>query len=385
MVEARRIVRLHYGRDHHPILRKLAQVLVMMAWPAAVLLHLRLVRQWFGPPEILRKRIPGALWAAIRHNVSPSEYYQYELWRPDRRENIDNYLYLNEGFRLFKVLNRRSQVNPIVDKLAFYELCKTHGIPNPEVLAAFAPTGKFIDFRSGLPPKHDLFVKPRIGHGGLAHERFRWDGFLFQSGRGCRLRREDLAGYLADRALTENLTLLVQPALLNHPDLRTEPNEALATARLVTGRSIEGEITPIFCFMSFGLANKITAHSNRVTLIDVASGRLLPPPTQENRFYQYRQFGSNDDWILPDWDAALRHVKAAHEACCNFAFIGWDVAFTPDGPMILEGNTNWSAGTYQSLRGEPLGLTKFADVLATQLSHLEKHPKDYPALPPKRL
>ena len=44
------------------------------------------------------------------------------------------------------------------------------------------------------------------------------------------------------------------------------------------------------------------------------------------------------------------------------------VAFTPDGPMILEGNTNWSAGTYQSLRGEPLGLTKFADILATQLT-----------------
>ena len=35
-------------------------------------------------------------------------------------------------------------------------------------------------------------------------------------------KAEDLAGYLADRALTENLTLLVQPALLNHPDLRTD-------------------------------------------------------------------------------------------------------------------------------------------------------------------
>ena len=72
--------------------------------------------------------------------------------------------------------------------------------------------------------------------------------------------------------------------------------------------------------------------------------------------------------ILPDWDAALRHVKAAHNACFNFVFVGWDVAFTPDGPMILEGNTNWSPGTYQTLSGKPLGLTKFADILATQLS-----------------
>lgn len=372
MVEARRVVRLHFGRDHHPVLRKLAQVVATIAWPAAVLLHLRLVRRWFGPPQILIKRIPGALWAAIRHNISPSEYYQYELWRPDRRENIDNYLYLNEGLRLFKVLNRQSRVNPIVDKLAFYELCRTHGIPTPEVLAAFAPTGRSMDFRSGLPPHRDLFVKPRIGNGGLAHERFRWDRILFQSNRGCQLRPEDLAGYLANRARTENLTLLVQPALSNHPDLRTEPNAALATVRLVTGRSIHGGITPIFAFMSFGLPNKITAHSNWVTLIDVANGRLMPPPPQNNLFYQYRQFDSNDDCILPDWDAGLRHVKAAHNACSNFVFIGWDVALTADGVMILEGNTNWSAGTYQSLWGEPLGLTKFGDILATQLSHLEK-------------
>ena len=94
----------------------------------------------------------------------------------------------------------------------------------------------------------------------------------------------------------------------------------------------------------------------------------MPAPPQDSPVYQYRQFGSNDACILPDWDAALRHVKAAHNACFNFVFIGWDVAFTPDGAMILEGNTNWSAGTYQTLRGEPLGLTKFADILATQLS-----------------
>ena len=368
MVEARRMVRWDFGRDHHPLSRKLAQVLVTMTWPIAVLQNLWLVRQWFGPREALLKRAPGALWAAIRHNILPSEYYEYELWQPDRRKNIDNYLFNNEAARLFKVLNQRSEIDPIVDKLAFYELCKTLGIPTPEVLAAFAPNGKLIDFRFSLPPQHDLFVKPRTGAGGFGAERFRWDGVLFQSNRGSRLRPEDLGGYLENRARTENLTLLVQPVLSNHPDLRSGSNEALATARLVTGRSIHGEVTPIFCYILFGLPNEITAQSNCATLIDVANGQLIPRPPQDSPVYRYRQFGSNDACILSDWDAALRHVKAAHNACFNFVFIGWDVAFTPDGAMILEGNTNWSAGTYQTLRGEPLGLTKFAGVLETHLS-----------------
>src|SRR5262245_16680061 len=82
---------------------------------------------------------------------------------------------------------------------------------------------------------------------------------------------------LANRARTENLTLLVQ--------------------------------------MLWGLANKITAHSNWVTLVDLV--RLLPAPPQDSTgmpfyqsIYQYGQFGSDDNCILPDWNAALCHVKA---------------------------------------------------------------------------
>src|SRR6516164_5465876 len=103
MVEARRIVRRNFGRDHHPINRKLAQVLVTVAWPFAVLQNAWLVRQWFRPRKAFLKRAPGALWAAIRHNVLPNEYYEYQLWQPERRKDIDNYLFDNEAARLFNV------------------------------------------------------------------------------------------------------------------------------------------------------------------------------------------------------------------------------------------------------------------------------------------
>src|SRR5262249_50966751 len=279
MLEARRMVRWHFGRDHHPVYRRLALVLVTVALPLARVAKLLVVPPLFRTREGLLKRVPGALWAAIRHNIFPYEYFEYRLWQPDRRVNIDNYLYDREAPRLFKVLNRRLEIDPLVDKLAFYELCKTHRIPTPEVLAAFAPTGKIMDFRSGLPPEHDLFVKARTGQGGLGAERFRWDRFLFQSNRGCRLGPGDLDGYLANRARSENLTLLVQPALSNHSDLRLDSNEALAAARLVTGRLIEGEVTPIFSFLY--VTDKITSHSGWVTLIDVANGRLMPAP-QDN-------------------------------------------------------------------------------------------------------
>jgi hypothetical protein len=123
--------------------------------------------------------------------------------------------------------------------------------------------------------------------------------------------------------------------------------------------------------MLFGLSNEITAHSNRVTLIDVASGRFLPKPSHHTPVYEYHQM---DDVSLPDWDVALRWVIKAHNACSNFVFVGWDVSFTPNGPVILEGNANWGPDTNQTLRRQALGFSKFADVLETHLHKLSNSP-----------
>src|SRR5262245_33558672 len=187
MLYARRIVRRHYARSYNPLHRVLARVLVTIAWPPAVLLNLWEIRRSRGPRAVPIKEAPRALWAAFRNNVIPGEYYAYALWRSDRRANIDSYLYAKEGPRLFRLLNRPSQPDPIDDKLRFYQLCKAHDIPTPAVLAAFAPTGKRLQFESSRAPKHDLFVKPRNGTGGQGSERFCWQGGIFQSNRGCRL------------------------------------------------------------------------------------------------------------------------------------------------------------------------------------------------------
>jgi hypothetical protein len=373
MVAARRIIRRDFGRDHHPVYRALAQVLIAVAWPPAVLVHLWQIRHFRGPDSVPIKRIPGALWAAIRHNVLPGDYFDYALWRSDRKLNVDNYLYSKEGPRLFKLLNRPLQPNPIDDKLAFHELCRVHALPSPQILAAFTPTGKLLEFESGQPPKRDLFVKPRNGLGSDGAERLRWHGIGFESNRGLRIRSQDLCGYLATRARIENRTLLVQPNLSNHPVLRTGSNANLATVRLVTGLSTDGKVFPICGFIYFARTDQVIPDRYvSVALIDAGSGRLMSGP-QEICGVTKPQIdtGSYDAYTLPDWETALRYARVAHQACSNFVFVGWDIALTDNGPMLLEGNANWCADEYQKLAGEPLGYTKFADILAMRLRDLE--------------
>ena len=105
MAEARRIVRQQFGRDHHPVCRVLAKVFTAIAWPPAVLIHIWKIRRDRGSEEVQLTRMPAAFWTALRHNVLPGEYYAYALWLPERKKNIDKYLYSNECPRLFKALN----------------------------------------------------------------------------------------------------------------------------------------------------------------------------------------------------------------------------------------------------------------------------------------
>src|SRR6266567_3575062 len=163
MVAARRMVRRHYGADHHPVYRALAQFLAAIVWPPAVLVALWQFRRNNAPEAVPIQRVPGALWAAMRHNVLPAEYLVYGLWQPDRKVNMDSYLYTNEAPRLLNLLKHPVQSNPIDDKLAFYELCKAHGLSSPDILAAFSPTSESPELESGRFPERDLFVKPRIG------------------------------------------------------------------------------------------------------------------------------------------------------------------------------------------------------------------------------
>jgi hypothetical protein len=373
MVAVRRIVRQHFGRDHHPAYRALAQVCAVMAWPPAVLIHLWHIRRERGPKAVPIKHVPGALWAAMRHNVLPGEYYAYALWQPTRKANIDNYLYAREGVRLFKLLNRSVQPDPLDDKLAFHCMCKAHALPSPKILTVYTPSGKSVEFERGLALKQDLFIKARFGQGSGRAEHLRWRGAYFESDHGCRIKREDLEAYLATRARKENRSLLVQPVLLNHSSLRIPANANLATARVVTGLSIDGNVIPIFGFFIYFTQTNET-RDRYIALINVATGQLMSPLERFSECKPSTNLLDDDPLlmrVLPDWDAVVRHIKIAHQACSNFVFVGWDAVFTEQGPMLLEGNKNWAAADYQRLRGEPFSHTIFAEILATRLCDLE--------------
>ena len=54
---------------------------------------------------------------------------------------------------------------------------------------------------------------------------------------------------------------------------------------------------------------------------------------------------------IPYWDEVKDLVVKAHRAIPEVVSIGWDVAITPNGPVLIEGNDNWEISRAQDSAG----------------------------------
>ncbi len=74
--------------------------------------------------------------------------------------------------------------------------------------------------------------------------------------------------------------------------------------------------------------------------------------------------------VLPNWHDAVALARRAHrEAFPEYTLVGWDVALTADGPIILEGNGKPCLIVAQRAPRKGLGATRFGELVRY---HLER-------------
>jgi hypothetical protein len=72
---------------------------------------------------------------------------------------------------------------------------------------------------------------------------------------------------------------------------------------------------------------------------------------------------------LPDWAAAIALAVDAHaRAFADYVLIGWDVAFTPQGPLLIEGNGKPGVLMPQRAARRGLGEGRYGALLAHHLA-----------------
>lgn len=83
-------------------------------------------------------------------------------------------------------------------------------------------------------------------------------------------------------------------------------------------------------------------HATITMLVNGETGTVYTNAVDKESNLVYDRFPGTDipvvGFQLPDWEKALALVKAAASTVPEIRYIGWDVAFSENGPVICEGN-----------------------------------------------
>lgn len=353
----------------------------------------RLVRAWgptraYGPAAARATRKP--LWRqfleqwllAMRFDFSYDSYYRYRLYQLDHIGDAVLFFPLDMSMALRGYLYRHLDVDPkrLEDKRDFYRTCAVHGLAVPITVAEFAEGAARAWTAGGervVLARCDLFSKPADSLEGKGAARWIWQESGHYLGEGGQmLTEQELLAHLEE--CSRSGPYILQERSTNHPVIAALGPNALCTARVVTCRNAEGSPEHLVSIFRMPAATLAAAADNFAaggfaSPINLATGMLGNAVRKDlhNAAVDYLEYpGSMQPFTslrVPHWNEVLELCLRAHRVFSEFPSVGWDVAITPDGPVLVEGNHDWDVVLAQQPGSRALGLTKFA---ASYLSFL---------------
>jgi Sugar-transfer associated ATP-grasp len=351
------------GRSH--LLRMLAAGAMTLGWPFGAFSTAQRararMRRYVQEPHGTRVFL-DMYWLALRHSIPPIEYALYHFNRAERRKDLHEYVYWNDLPGLAALNARLGADNlDVQDKDRFARICASNGFPHVATLAVF-DRGKQIypeaPFVSDAPV---LWIKSLRLKGGAGGAKWVKHGNVYRDVLGRRVPITEFSEEFRKQ------DCLVQPFIENHPDIAPITNGALASLRIVTGMDAGGHTDFVTALMVLPHGLCKTSVSGILCSVEYEQGRIrraaLPSGTA---------VANHPDSgvpiigvVLPCWHESIDLVLRAHAtAFSRFAFLGWDIALTVKGPLLLETNSGWGAIGHQMLEG-PLGQTSFSRLLCS--------------------
>ncbi len=336
--------------------RALLDAIVGIAFLAWVPIRARAVQRRFGLDDAWRGRAIGIARARF---ADPGDI---ALFRIGEAAELDHYIRRFEDAALNKRINPRGWAPGCVltDKIRFYERCARQGLRHPAVVATIEQ-GRF---RLLTPvPDRPLLLKPARGEGG----------------RGVRFLDPpavDAESWLRDACRGLRGPWLVQERIATHGALRDLALNALPTARITTILNEQDE--PEVANAVLRIPSDPQAQVDNMK----AGGLLCPIDLADGTLgIACKGYGGGDysahpvtgavitRRALPDWAAAKALVIDAHlRAFADYALIGWDVGFAPEGPILIEGNGKPGVLMPQRAGRRGLGGQRYGELIRRQLA-----------------
>jgi hypothetical protein len=300
-----------------------------------------------------------------RGGFHPRESLEDGLLNPQVPEHI-----LGAAVAKHRLIRLQLCVNPYAltslteHKALFYTYCMAWNLPIPRFYglsakpvgysAAGQPLVKAEDWKEFAQSLPDEFiVKPSEGVYGRGFRLFRRDNGSFIDNEGRRHQAEDLGK--ATLTIPSYNSFVIQERLQSHPELvRLSGTSFLQTVRMVTWVRANGDVILPLALQKVIAADALVdnyihgSSGNLCTLVDPQSGTLdaaIGPGASEGVMMAHtvhpRTGVQLEGFEIPLWKEACNLVRQAALRFLPLRTIGWDVAITSSGPILIEGNAWW--------------------------------------------
>ena len=333
--------------------------------------------QKLGTPRSLQ--LYDLLLLALFHGIPPIFYYRFRLFQQPPRRWL-NFIY-NHELPHWHTVMADSRSEPEVaaakellgDKFAFAKkmaLKQITAIPTTTMITGASEPDPELIFR-----KKNLFLKPvRANQCRNCYELlydFKRQDYELSGIRGTRstsgqngrkeFEQRELESVIGQTNILTRITqltgsedFLIQPLLVNHPQITAAfTAERLVTIRFVTGHDGR-QILPLSAVLE--VPHHHLEKGWHLYTIEIETGCV-----RDNEFPLFFNLDDNKPhkpqirpFAIPDWPAVIDLVQRAHTLFPALPTIGWDIAVTDCGPIVIEGNFNWSVNQAQILNGKPL-------------------------------
>lgn len=364
------------------------EALVLAASGYLALVAGREVKKETGKSRVQQFREMCGLW--FREMVDPPTYYAQELFRPERLAKASQFLTRFETKN--GILRSLNEYHPsplaadeMSDKDLFAECCARHGIPHVRTLAIIE--NERVTWNVGPESlRFDLFCKRKKGKGAIGAEAFRYmSPGQFRDSSGNSYSWQELVAHL--RKYSEDRPILVQRWLENHEGIRNLAQDSLITFRVITCFNEHNQIEVTDAMLRNLVVleprwKNATVDGEYAAPIELSTGKLgqLTGDNMRSCCARYKNHpGTNakvQDRVIEHWPAIATLAQRCHAAFSHRLMIGWDIALTPQGPVMLEGNTKFDVMFLQRVQNRPAGETRFGELLEFHLRKLMR-PKSF--------
>ena len=298
------------------------------------------------------------IWSYLRYGITDMSYYTYGIDR--KGMSLSQFV---DRLTFMKLRDGRNKTKPfnyiciLRDKDLFSIVGKHYGMPVIDTLGIFNEDTNIAKAMELLEIHKHIFIKPiddMKGKGVMSISKE--ENSIFVNERNTSVVEfKQMLNSLKGKHI-------IQSRLIQHPDVSRIYPHSINTLRIVTinpNHSSEvNDIVLIGCVLRMG------AHGNIVD--NWSMGGVVAKVNNDGFLDEYGFFhfdyGTKSNFHpdtkvvfkntkIPFFNEAIKVTKQFHCHLNNIFSIGWDVAITVDGPVVIEGNDNWGCETIQICHG----------------------------------